>query len=533
MPQKTTSRRLVTPLILFTLAGWALWALGRNTPPASTDGGESPTAGPAREPDSVSTPARERGRWNRRRLATSLAFATLFFAGAALSAGAGDVVAEAIEGEPTTEVAEPEAAPLEEAPAEAAPAEPAPAEPAPAEEAPAAEAPAEEAPPAETEAEPEAPAESEAPAEGETPAEGEAPAAGEAPAESEQPAEDGDQPAEEPSEPGTPAEDGGGSADGGGAPSGGGGGSGESDDSDPEPEPKPKPPAPPHLDEGGTPEPSELPVLDKTTASSPELDPEADADGFFATVWLHRDLPDPTPPARRLDGEFARTLEREAEEAGVDWAVVLAVLRADGFDGGSMNVAPVRGVARDLAEHDAAADEWRALLAYGGRTDYADRAMALTHYNRAVGLRALVTGLQAAKPELQDAVLDDERLDIYPGGRLDIALGRTDVRVLVVLRYLAEAHDQVTVSSLTAGHGIYSRPGVVSAHTYGLAVDVAALEGVSIVGNQEPGGVTERAVRNILLLPSELQPKQVISLLGLGGPSFPMANHDDHIHVGY
>jgi hypothetical protein len=25
----------------------------------------------------------------------------------------------------------------------------------------------------------------------------------------------------------------------------------------------------------------------------------------------------------------------------------------------------------------------------------------------------------------------------------------------------------------------------------------------------------------------------VISLLGLGGPSFPLADHADHIHVGY
>jgi len=25
----------------------------------------------------------------------------------------------------------------------------------------------------------------------------------------------------------------------------------------------------------------------------------------------------------------------------------------------------------------------------------------------------------------------------------------------------------------------------------------------------------------------------VISLMGLGGPSFPLANHYDHIHVGY
>jgi hypothetical protein len=40
-------------------------------------------------------------------------------------------------------------------------------------------------------------------------------------------------------------------------------------------------------------------------------------------------------------------------------------------------------------------------------------------------------------------------------------------------------------------------------------------------------------VREVLLLPAELQAKQVISLLGLGGPSFPLANHDDHIHIGY
>jgi hypothetical protein len=40
-------------------------------------------------------------------------------------------------------------------------------------------------------------------------------------------------------------------------------------------------------------------------------------------------------------------------------------------------------------------------------------------------------------------------------------------------------------------------------------------------------------VESILLLPSELQPQQVISLLGLGGPSFPLSDHADHIHVGY
>jgi hypothetical protein len=68
---------------------------------------------------------------------------------------------------------------------------------------------------------------------------------------------------------------------------------------------------------------------------------------------------------------------------------------------------------------------------------------------------------------------------------------------------------------------------------FGDAVDIAALDHRSIAGNQEPGGLTEDAVRSILRLPADLLPKQVISLLGLGGPSFPLADHHDHIHIGY
>ena len=35
------------------------------------------------------------------------------------------------------------------------------------------------------------------------------------------------------------------------------------------------------------------------------------------------------------------------------------------------------------------------------------------------------------------------------------------------------------------------------------------------------------------MLPPEMQPNQVISLLDLGGPSFALANHWDHIHIGF
>jgi hypothetical protein len=243
---------------------------------------------------------------------------------------------------------------------------------------------------------------------------------------------------------------------------------------------------------------------------------------------------DASRPARRLNPHFARTLVAVSKAHDVDWALVLGVVRARGH---RTSVPATKhqlvGLAKTLHSLHGDRDAWQAVLSLEGRTAFADRAVALTRYNRAVGLWALVHGLVAAKGELQKKVLDDRRIDIYAGGRSDVAAGRVDVRILALLRYLAEAHGQVTVSCLISGHRLYARPGVVSAHIYGLAVDISALGGVPIYGNQQPGGLTEKAVRNILLLPVELRPKQVISLLGLGGPSFALADHYDHIHVGY
>ena len=81
MPQSTNPRRDLLRLVLFTLAAWGLWALGRN----------DAKPGAVSETDAVET--RKRTGFSKRRLATSLAFATLFFAGAAFTAGAGDQAA--------------------------------------------------------------------------------------------------------------------------------------------------------------------------------------------------------------------------------------------------------------------------------------------------------------------------------------------------------------------------------------------------------------------------------------------------------
>jgi hypothetical protein len=236
-------------------------------------------------------------------------------------------------------------------------------------------------------------------------------------------------------------------------------------------------------------------------------------------TWVPRVLPDPIPAAHRLSPIFAANLRAAAQAHDVFWWRILAVLRAHGRDGPvPAGLARLDRLARRVAIHE---------------TRLNARILSLAHYDRAVGLHGLVTGLEKAKPRLERRILGDARVELSPAGAGDIAAGRVDVRVLVVIRYLAVTFHQVTVSSLITGHPVFARPRVVSAHLDGLAVDISRLHGISIYGNQQVGGVTQRAVEALLRLPEELQAKQVISLLGLGGPSFPQHDHYDHIHVGF
>ena len=238
---------------------------------------------------------------------------------------------------------------------------------------------------------------------------------------------------------------------------------------------------------------------------------------------------DPLPPARRLDPDFARMLARVSRAEGADWALVLAVLRAEGERGKAPAKADrVREVAREAARK-----RGRVRAAFWRDRGPAPDVRTLARYNRAVGLRGLAHGMNAVRDRLAGRVVDHPRLSIYEGGRVDVRSGRIDPRVLALLLYLAESHSEVTVTSLISGHDYYANPGVPSAHAFGEAVDIAAIDGVPVLGNQQPGGAAERAVREILALPPELQPAQVISLFELGGPSFAAGDHHDHIHVGF
>lgn len=454
----------------------AIAVLGKKCPPAERE--ERPV--PADAPKPARPSRSEAGEVQVRRLAMVFSFAVLFFTGAAFSAGAGDLAEDVLAVEQTVESGTTSDSTSTETTTEAATTtEPAPEEPA--------------APAPSSDPEPEPPAPDPEPAPAPDPVEEPVPEPEPAPAPSLAPS---------PAPVTEPATD--------------------------------SPAAPPEASGGSvSPPPTAPPVLISDTRGSSRA-PEVEGPREYATIWLHRALPDPTPAALRLAPAFAVQLRATAKRTGVSWDYILAVLRARGATGRTP-ASPTRldALADRLAVLRQSQDRWAAVYALSGSRTVADRALALSRYNRAVGLQALVTGLEAAAGRLGLSILKDDRIDLYPAGRADIAFGRVDVRVLVLVRYLRVSFGQVSVSSLRTGHRFFARPGVPSAHVFGLAVDVSALGGMPVQGNQQERGLVDRAVNAILLLPAEVQPQQVISLLGFGGSSFPAADHYDHIHVGY
>ena len=142
--------------------------------------------------------------------------------------------------------------------------------------------------------------------------------------------------------------------------------------------------------------------------------------------------------------------------------------------------------------------------------------------------------LLLSKEALQKRVLADKGLEIYSCGREDVAGGRIDRRILAMLEYLSTNGFELTITSMQCGHGLLTTSGNVSEHSTGDAVDIAVINGTPVTGNQGPGTETDDLIHAVLRLQGTMHPHQVISLEDLpGSASFAMADHYDHVHVGY
>ncbi|HMJ35784.1 MAG TPA: lytic murein transglycosylase [Baekduia sp.] len=143
--------------------------------------------------------------------------------------------------------------------------------------------------------------------------------------------------------------------------------------------------------------------------------------------------------------------------------------------------------------------------------------------------------LLMSKESLQKRVLDDSRISIYDCGRRDITAGNIDRRVLATLEFLSSSGLKPTVSALECGHGLMTASGNVSEHSTGSAVDIAAINGIPILGHQGEGSITDMTIRRLLTLQGTMKPHQIISLMTFDGADNTMSlpDHADHIHVGF
>jgi murein DD-endopeptidase MepM/ murein hydrolase activator NlpD len=163
------------------------------------------------------------------------------------------------------------------------------------------------------------------------------------------------------------------------------------------------------------------------------------------------------------------------------------------------------------------------------------QSAALGHVARGAAPASAGRILAMSKQALAARVLADPRIQIYACGRDDIRDGAIDRRVLATLELLAESDLRPTVSSLNCGHSRMTTSGNVSEHATGSAVDIAAINGVPILGHQGLGSLAELVVRRLLALDGPMKPHQIITLMQFAGAdnTVAMADHADHIHIGW
>jgi Transglycosylase SLT domain/Peptidase family M23 len=143
--------------------------------------------------------------------------------------------------------------------------------------------------------------------------------------------------------------------------------------------------------------------------------------------------------------------------------------------------------------------------------------------------------LLMSKEQLQDRVLTDPNVQIYPCGRRDIQDGAIDRRILAVIEFLSASGLKPDVTGLKCGHTANGSDGVDDAGSTGASVDISAINGIPILGHQGPGSVTDVTVRRLLTLQGAMQPDEIVSQMSYKGQAAALSlpDHANRIQVAY
>jgi soluble lytic murein transglycosylase-like protein len=140
--------------------------------------------------------------------------------------------------------------------------------------------------------------------------------------------------------------------------------------------------------------------------------------------------------------------------------------------------------------------------------------------------------LLESKQQLEPQVLHDGAIQLGKCGRQDIQEGRVDKRVLAVLEYLSVSGLRPTVSGLAcSGATAAQQAAYAPASASSEAVDITAVNGVSIADHQGAGSITDTTVRKLLMLQGVNRPQKIVSLTSYPGAAGAEANPDAAAHI--
>ncbi|HET9719199.1 MAG TPA: lytic murein transglycosylase [Solirubrobacteraceae bacterium] len=150
------------------------------------------------------------------------------------------------------------------------------------------------------------------------------------------------------------------------------------------------------------------------------------------------------------------------------------------------------------------------------------------------GARSATIGeiLLETKTQLEARVLADPHVKIYTCGRRDIQAGLIDRRILGAIEFLSASGLDPTISGLACDAGSH---GIDAAGKNGSSMDISAINGIPIQGNQGPGSITDLAIRRLLTLQGAMAPDQIISLHSYRGEptTLGLPDHANRIQVTY
>jgi soluble lytic murein transglycosylase-like protein len=135
--------------------------------------------------------------------------------------------------------------------------------------------------------------------------------------------------------------------------------------------------------------------------------------------------------------------------------------------------------------------------------------------------------LLMSKEQLTQRILIDPHVQIYACGRRDIQAGLVDRRILAALEFLAGSGLDPSISSLICGAPLTGPTGS--------SADIAAINGIPIIGHQGPGSITDITIRRLLTLQGQYKPNQIISTISYKGQpnTLSLPDHQNRIQITY